>query len=259
MVSPKLAPNTNAIAERLKAFILAIERTQSASDFEFRSLERDLTALMNADAVSAYLMRAELAQTVGDEEGAKGFFANARKLGAGSRADLGEAVSSANRGYFSVAAELLERVPEDDLVGDESLLRTCVTTGAFERHLIGISALERAKLENKLGDRTVIARRAQKVLKELKVSKGHVQAVLDVAGEIMRERDLWWLGIQPEITVINEDDHKSVFYQFAVATSPSLAAAMTLDFVDLLLGRGVDPEPVSVCFVGAATNERHPS
>ncbi|KTT17967.1 hypothetical protein NS331_16555 [Pseudacidovorax intermedius] len=73
--------------------------------------------------------------------------------------------------------------------------------------------------------------------------------VLDLAGEMLRQRRLFWLDRSPRLLFDEEMDCHWV--QFRIAVSPEDAADMTGELISLLVEADLDRLPINVSFYGA--------
>lgn len=88
------------------------------------------------------------------------------------------------------------------------------------------------------------------VLRRLEVGEDRLQAVLDVAGEVLRERNMFYNGTSPLVRTMDGEDGPGLLYQMKVAVSADVAAGMTFEVVDRLVDRHLDVEGVAFSFVG---------
>lgn len=87
---------------------------------------------------------------------------------------------------------------------------------------------------------------ASEVLKVNSVSEADLQAILDVAGEVLREHSLFWLGSDPHLGA--SDD--ALLYQFCIAVDPQTASALTDEVLDRVISRDLDRPGLLFSFLG---------
>lgn len=78
-------------------------------------------------------------------------------------------------------------------------------------------------------------------------------AVLDVAGELLREQGLLWLDLSPQFSFDDEMDCPGV--RFRVDLTADEAANMTFAFIDRIVHRNLDSVPLTVGFIGVKAEE----
>ena len=100
-----------------------------------------------------------------------------------------------------------------------------------------------------------VARRGAKALALAGCTEDELAHVLDVAGEVLRERRLLWLDPQPGFIVLDgtegDGGTPGIHVSYRVDVSPHEAAEMASEVADRLAERDLMPVALSVSFIGS--------
>ncbi len=91
---------------------------------------------------------------------------------------------------------------------------------------------------------------ASDALAQLGVSDGSVSAMQNIAGEILRERNLLWLGEHPNCTILESGKTPEVLIEYFVGVTPLDAAEMNWDLAERLIDHNLAQDGVSINFLG---------
>lgn len=246
MAGAKRATIANEVGRSIDALVLGATDYLPDPSFTVRSLDHEVEKLFKADAFSASLKRGLLYQLYGSAKDAIYWIDNARKLRSDPTArlvtDATEAVISSNLGHFSQASRLLIGLGKESWRGEVILLFLC---GAWSE----LSELEDVALEPPVDEASAkavaTARRCFMTLQQVGVTQAQVQAMLDVAGEVLREHRMFFLGDQP---IVRECDDV-VLYQLRVPAQPVEALAMTDEVIERLVDRDLDAAGLAFSFL----------
>lgn len=237
------------LLDQLWAEVLSATNFADPSSFQVRSYVRRIDALARADAVEASIARAVLDHFIGDIEGAVHWVRNAGRLQPGLATAKIVGTFCANLSYFSRAAALAHQVDTRD--ADSPFVRSSCTAGAYsqvERLAAGIEIADEETLHSVHQARSAIV-----VLTKLQIPEERVQAVLDVAGEVLRENRLFFVGSDPIIHASADDiEGPSLLCQLEVNVDAERAMDMTDEVIDRLVARGLLVYGMSFSFIPSA-------
>lgn len=238
------------LRERTKALLTGATRFLDR-DFVWRRLFTDAEKLYKADAVNGSLEKAFLYHIVGDVKETRYWVDNARRLSRTKHEVLvSEMAMLGNLGFFSESALLYSQsVKLESNRLTEWYCFGCLTAN-FSDMIANKLAAEKANLDLGAEKETAMASQCDAVLKRLQITEQQVQAMLDVAGEVLRERKLFWLEQLPVIHTWNNADGAGLLYELKVGLSPDEAFALTEAVVDRLIERELDAPGLSFSFIG---------
>jgi hypothetical protein len=128
--------------------------------------------------------------------------------------------------------------------GSETILHLVTASAAASQ---GFSAAGNQAIET--------SRHAAAALKLIGQTEDDLAAIIDVAGEVQRERRLQWLDRVPQVVSLNgnesTDSAPGVHYFFRVDASPVVAAEMTGEAGWRVIDRDLQRTGLSVAFVGS--------
>lgn len=91
-------------------------------------------------------------------------------------------------------------------------------------------------------------KRAAAILKEVCFSDELGAKIIDIVGEVLRPRSLFWLDMHPR--VMPDEEQGTVLVRYRVSVTPYEAAKMNGEVVEKLVHAGLDKAPLLVNFVG---------
>ena len=214
-----------------------------ANTFEFRMFQREAEKLRSADAYMGSIAEAWIHHWAGDIEQARYWLRNAVKNhGLPHRCDLSEAIFLSNLGYFSRAREILLRDELQDWIRSLSSLHVLsICFGALIAHP---SEWQSAADDEWMAD----ARNAKDytaTMRELNITEAQAAAVMDAAGEVLREHRMFFAGTHP---VIHAADG-GMLLQLAVQASIEEISSMTEEVIDKLIDRELIVPGLSFSFI----------
>ncbi len=202
----------------------------------------------NVQRSSALLAMSAVHMTTGDLVSAERYLERADAAGANHHnVNANRARTYQNLCQFSKAVAAAKDVPWVASHNAETGLGILVGSGGF---VSAAGLLRQADLATMtpqfldLDDLNRIADWAE----QAKVPEADTCQVLDVAGELMRAQDLFWLDSTP--TVLFDDEMQCPGIRFFVEVSPSEATAMNIEFTDRIVKLGLDSVPMTVGFIG---------
>lgn len=243
MPAPQPATIAPELEREIHKYVIETTSYTTANTFQFKYLDREIRKLDGADARSGSILKAQLYQVTGSLEDALYWSNNARKHHAVEDADHLDAVIFCNLGYFSQAADRLAGLPPQALFTTASSLLTICAIDELKALCADADASDAPSMVG-LAE---FAERCAMTLDSIKVSQEHVRKVLDLAGAVMREHRLFFLGDTPLVHA-HED---GLLYQLLVDVEPSTAAEMTSEVVVRMVENDLDAPGLAFAFVGA--------
>jgi len=96
------------------------------------------------------------------------------------------------------------------------------------------------------------------VMPQIGVSDQDVTAMLDVAGEVLRERRLFWLRDRPLVRVVDAGSASSILYQYVIGASPATVVDLTEEVALRLMAREIDKPGLMFSFLPEVDSEGRP-
>lgn len=230
------------------------------TDFVLARLERQAEKLANANAVESSIARSELAILRGDLDRGLYWANNIRKLSQ-QPSNLASAHAQdfcvyVNLGFFSQAAESHKRgygrinnhAPEPARALTCGLV-SVASTGIEEAQATGIT-LKDVDVKATLNAKAVAA-----ALERLGRTEAELSQVLDLAGTIMRKRNLFWLGSAPQVLTDSESSDPAVGFYYLVGVDPKEAYQMENELLDARIEAGLLFDGVHVGFAASTPEE----
>ncbi len=245
MPGAQRATIANEVSDVILRMVTSADQYFDRPSFEIRQQERQLDKLACVDAFGASILRALLVQLYGDLEESLHWTRNARKLRSSpedlATVDRVESVIFTNLGYFSRGAKLLVAQKEHHQIDQAHLM---LTSGAWEE--LGSLYGKFVPTEFPRAVTAVeTARRCNMSLQSMGVTQDHLQAVLDLAGEVLRKHRLLFLEDQPII----RDCGDAVLYQLLIRVEPRKAIELTDEVIDGMIDRELDAPGLTFSFI----------
>lgn len=205
----------------------------------------------NKDRGNAFAGLAAVHMTMGDMEGADRYLERAFTAGgtlegvASHRARIYQ-----NLGYFSKAVETARDVPWGSAGMGGMGLSIFGGSGGFHEmaNLLREASTESVsedKILAELGEVHAVAAWADR---NASIPSARIEAVVDLAGAMLREHSLFWLDVSPTLQFDEEMDCPGI--RFFVALSPEDATRLNFQLIEQVIDRGLDSVPVTVGFIG---------
>lgn len=250
MSAPRPQTVASKVLEELKAFVRVVPRYLDETDPRLVAWNDELDKGFSVARRETFKARAIIAHLSGDVDFAERQIERAETMGEPYHEARGARMSIyGNLGYFSRTADLgAELCREEPMVSVPNNPATLAASGAFAalRKVLEISEQRGNFLMNHPQFEQL--RQIAAGTRDLGHPDAAYSAVMDLAGTVLRDRRLFWLGTSP--TVFFDDEFKSVGVRFKVLCSPLEASAMESDFLDRVLSAELDAVPLSVGFVG---------
>lgn len=234
---PAIAPETKynqlilSINDRLRT-----GKPVTESDFFwFGGLKRDAEKLLKADAARGHIALAALMQLKWDEEKANFHIRCANAAHPSIETKKQEFTLLSNFGRFSKALTLLDEIldPRNGFFASNYL--AALSCGAFQALSINQRKAEEMDV-NLSGLPTDTVNKVANIFGSAGITDKQTAEALDIAGELLRGHQLFWIGESVDVAVDDDPDHlPTVFFTFQVRTSVKTAAAMTFELYERLL------------------------
>lgn len=217
--------------------------TISASYYADRSaiqvlrLIHDIGKLKKVDAASAYCLLGMVEFLVGNHEAGEHEFAKAWPLNPDARLYSNLWCCLANAGFASKANALVPSVfhPSRNLDGFLEIGRTAITSGSIIAVCNHLDVVESMKIDLS-GFPVDVFRKAKALMGELCLSDENVADFLDVAGQVLRDRKMFFLGPTSRLVVIDTPDYpeRGLYFSFDIPVSHDEAANIYFELAERL-------------------------
>jgi len=242
MAAPRAQTIESDVSKSLDNWITAATSYMDAQSFEFKSFQRSVDKLNNADAYAASLLRATVFQFAGDIENATYWINNMRALSRDTAAPSRlEAVIFSNLGYFSQASKSLKTLDATDQVRSANMLYL----SACYPELVALRR-EHSEADGGLEQVADLAEECQMTLDQLKIRPDVVREMLDLAGEVLRKHRLFFIGQVPVVHALGD----CFLYELKIDVEPAAATDMTDEVIAMMVERDLDVPGLSFSFVG---------
>lgn len=255
MSAPVIQPQliTDRVVERIRGRILPAASYLARDDFESRLIDRECSQLLAVAPYYGHLAYGLASSMWGDETGVRYHFDRARELGTQDfgQADFLHAQSIGNLGFFLEAFDFFSRsfYPESGYFTNR--VGFVPVVGAFNTLKSRIEEAERMNIQLPDSFPAEAARKAAELLESYGTSDADVAAVLDIAGTVLRNRRLFFLGNTAGWSVVDHPSLHAVQFLYQVDQTPEQVAEMNFEFAERLAQRdGPIPESVVVSFMG---------
>jgi hypothetical protein len=246
MVHGKPITIANELIAKIGALISEASEYADPQDFAFKVLSRDAEKLANADGYAASIARAMLANLAGNRDATSHWLRNAEKWpGTASDVRWAEIVMLSNLGYFTEAASLFHAEPTC-VPAKQTFINLAFLLAAFQLLLVPAKGTAIAEEVNGHPD-LALAKRCDMALNEMKVSEAHVRAVLDLAGEVLRKHNVFFIGEAPLIRTVPD----GVLYQLRVKAAPQELTVMTDEVITSMVAKDLDAPGLAFRFIPA--------
>ena len=249
MTAPVPVKITDTVHDEATAVLFSLGRYLEADDPRVLHWNDELNKAMPAGRAHAFLVMADVAHMTGDIELVERLITRAETAGA-----QGPAVMSRRQGIYSnlgYASKALKQAKDLVSVRMHNIsmsLPTTVCNGGFHfaRELLEQARLAQLPLEHV--DQIDEIRRIAAGTLGVPFTDEEYASVLDIAGQLLRERGLLWLDRAPRLSFDDEMGCPGVRYRLEV--TPEEAVEMDFLFIDRLIAADLDRVPMTVGFVG---------
>lgn len=238
------------ILELQHQFLGEIERTQSVDQQMYRLLREECRKLAATDVARADSIRAFIASVSGKRDDFDSAIRNLRLNNHHDRAVVEEFKDHVNFGRSVQALGLFEKLKSvsPKLINKMDLARGLFAVGALQSAWAAIvEAEEHVAVTQFFGEITKVA----KICRELDVSDQQIISMQDVASDLLRSRDLFWIGDNTQVITLNkEDGGPALLIEYKIVATPDVAAELSWELTSRLIDKELDYSGVSVNFIG---------
>lgn len=234
------------------AFLEAQTSTDIANSLPWKAFWRACDDLAKDDALMASLFKAVLSSSASNLEDSEYWLRNVERLGGKSEANAWRMCLRGSQGYASRALEIAPKaLANPGPISFVELATAACWIGAFTTVLQAVNiASQQNKVLVDVANVVEIARNADHVLSQLDVTEAHYAAILDVAGEMMRERKLAWTDTSSYHVIDEGPDQLGFLMVYRIHVTPEEASDMNFELASNLVDRDLDKPGLSVSFQG---------
>ena len=239
------------LAPRITAFMNQVVRLEEVDPFALRSLRREIQELQRSDVLNAGALQCRLQSLMLDDDGLQATLRNMHLNNGSVMARLAEFADGALWLRAARVQGLFQQVIQDRVLPLMQLANFGLRAGAIQA-LVG--ALDAAQARNEVLQMTSVVhtvRKSHVAMKQLSATDADFAPMLEVAGELLRERRIFPGWTAQIISTDLNDGGPSVLMQYRLGISAEEAAEMNLELVDRLVDRNLDRPGLYVGFVGA--------
>jgi len=250
------APEPQTIANEISAALNPLLATgghfMAKHDPRWVALLDECDKLQKVDVLLGSALKSDLHTLAGDLEGSLYWTKNLRLNGAKGMADIAETLAYSNLGYATEAARHFPATVEISRGEINARFVQGVGAAAFSAMEAAAAALGRAGGQLDTENMALLerVRSAIEVLGRLRVDEAQVRAMMDIAGTVMREQRLLWIGPAPTLDVNSRAGSERVSIRYELAVSPQAAAELNWELAERLAHADLMPEDITVAFVG---------
>lgn len=238
------------IIELQDQFLRKIERTQSVDQQMYQLLRDECRKLAATDVARADSIRAFVASVAGNREDFDCALRNLRLNNHHDRALVEEFKDHVNFGRSALAFGLFEKLKSisPKLINKMDLARGMFAVGALQSaHSVIVESEEHVAVTQEFGAIT----KAAKICSEIGVTDQQLTSMQDVASDLLRGHDLFWIGDNTQVTTLKrEEGGPALLIEYKIVSTPDVAAEMSWELTSRLIDQELDFSGVSVNFVG---------
>jgi hypothetical protein len=242
------------LADDLNRFAASVTHTDGYDEREFNRLWSVCERLQSTDVVTASLQKSFLCSTTGDFAGTERWVKNAEFNGGADDARRQRVIHLVNHGFGTKALALVDMQLSHR--GGEPLMQAASRAAAIGAFGKIVDAVVQSQANGEVVQMTNLyatALNATKIADELGVTDANIAAMVDVAGELLRENKLFWQHTLPDITLLDASQGgPSLGIEYRVGVPPEQATQLGWRLTEQLIERGLDHNGVYVAFLGTA-------
>lgn len=243
-IAPELFAEINALLNASAGYV--------NDNFQIRRLQADCQKLIATDAVNGHMALSGTYHLMGDTEKARYHSRCAENLQPSSpELAGGVAIWLGNMGFFADAYERYQKAVDPTTGFFSRFFDLGLVFGAFETMRKATLKAQGLKLDM-TGLAVDVSQLAARILSQHGVDEAKAVAILDIAGEVLRENRLFFQNAAPDVDAAEIDGVDScVYVTYRVMASPGKAAEMTAETAARIAQRISDiPTGFSVGFFG---------
>lgn len=254
MPLPQPLDQANSLRSQVNEFIENVTQVGQFNEFVFKRLMDDAERLqgVGGNVVDGSLLRATLYSAAGKLDDAERMLRNVEANNSANHARMGRLSYLVNHGYASRALALVEDALRDR--GGRPFAEICggaIAAGGLHRI---VEAANNSKSNGEVLIMTGVlelAKKAAAVMTDLGVSDEHFAAMLDVAGQSLRDHNFYWQRAQPDLRVLAaQEGGPAVLFEYRIYTTPQKAAEMTWALTEAIMAKNLDRQGIFLGFLG---------
>lgn len=248
----------DSLVDGLVQFATDTTHTDVFDKLVFRRLFNESDRLQQTNVVYGSVRKAFLCSTVGDFAEVEKWLKNAEQNNGHDQARIERFTHYVNHGYATKALALVDQIFSARM-NHKLMDLACgaAAIGAFNKIVDGVADATARGEVLQMTNVHALATNATEVMRLLQVSDSDIAAMLDVAGEHLRENKLLWENGLPDITVLDEQhDGPALLIAFRISVSPQDAVRLSWRMTDDLVNRGLDRTGLNVDFIGTKLQEK---
>lgn len=248
----------DSLVEGLVQFATDTTHTDVYDKLVFRRLFNESDRLQQTNVVQGSVRKAFLCSTVGDFAEVERWLKNAERNNGCDVARIQRFTHYVNHGYATMALDLVDQAFAARMNHNlMDLACGAAAIGAFNKIVDGVVAATARGEVLKMNNVHALSVKATEVMRLLQVTDSDIAAMLDVAGEHLREEKLLWENDLPDITVLDEQqDGPALLIAFRIDVPPQEAVRLSWQMTETLIYRGLDRPGLNVDFIGTRLQQK---
>ena len=251
------------IAKDLHEEIFALATSTGAflepESFDIRRLLREADNLQGVNAVEGSVAKANIYALTGHIDLVDRWLSNARANGGNGTCLLASYCARFNLGFFSEAHELYPaalRTVAGSIAHPGLGGVNCAAFSAVIEAYAEVERLKMSELETEaFAMAAEIAKEANALLKRLGATEADVTAILDVAGEVLREAKVFFVGNLSQVTVVDRPQDAGLLVELTVPCDAVTANVMTERVLERIVDSNLDKAGLAFSFLPQLSSE----
>lgn len=247
-----------SLGEACNRFAGSVYHTDAYDRVIYQRLLKDCDTLQATDVVDASLLRAFLSSTIGNFDETERWIKNAERNGGRALARVTRITHFVNHGFATQALALVDQA-FDNRCGQPLMQEAArvAAIGAFGKIVTAVVQSQANGEVLQMTNLYATSLKATEIAGVLGVTDANIAAMIDVAGELLRENKLLWQNSLPDLTLLDATQGgPSLGIEYRVDLPPQQAVQLGWRLSEQLIERGLDRPGVYVDFLGTAI-KRH--
>lgn len=257
---PLTASKVSELVDEINSVLQSETHYASQDSFWFRRMLSEVNKLKAANEIEGYNVLAQLYGLAGEVDNARRFIDTAIRLGGGPLLRINKAVILSNAGHFVEAVGPFNEGVDPRAAGFfTSRWKLGLCLGRIHTLQDFASQAKAMELEHiERVDMGLISRIAR-LMDEISLTDEQLTALLETAGELLREKRLFFTGEGPEFAVWDDDpleQHVSIMFGLRVDVSEAIELDEELGH-RLFEQHGELPPEIMIHFESSMTSNEH--
>lgn len=248
------APQAQTQADRLIERVNALGRRHEVTEFEERSIRREIEAIGQNDCLAADMLTCELESLLGNRDAVAKAIERIEANGFLHDAGYGRFFFSAKFLQATKANEWLRYVFPHPTRSLHQSMDSLLLIGAYRSI---VSFVEQAAAEKRAikGVKMIpVAKEVVSILDRLQISDQQIAKIIDEAGEVLEAHGLHRTIDVPLFLIPSDVDDETpngaIHIEYRVATTPETASEMNWELLDRIVDQNLDVAGLTVGFAG---------